>query len=307
MERMVGDTRLSDAQVELFRKKVDCQSVDLGQVGRFINTVLMDKLDTQDDLVVDFVKNMIEEASRKDIVPEPLNALEVGTNLTGFIGDEKSIAFLEHLWPFLVNPPPPPPPQPTRNDKIIPMVVPSTRSAPRDGRGSARFSNPKYSSGPRGGAKRRWQEGGDRRGQQHDGRRKRQQRAPRRDSAKPVPVKPVSKPPPPAKGPVAPMPTAARTPQKEVVPTETMKAKEEAIKMKKGKKAKKEKKVKKDKKEKKQKKEKKEKKEKKKKHKKDKKERQTEPSKDSVLHSAEYLAIMASFNSARSIVLAGAK
>ena len=97
MERMVGDTRLSDAQVELFRKKVDCQSVDLGQVGRFINTVLMDKLDTQDDLVVDFVKNMIEEASRKDIVPEPLNALEVGTNLTGFIGDEKSIAFLEHL------------------------------------------------------------------------------------------------------------------------------------------------------------------------------------------------------------------
>ena len=59
MERMVGDTRLSDAQVELFRKKVDCQSVDLGQVGRFINTVLMDKLDTQDDLVVDFVKNMI--------------------------------------------------------------------------------------------------------------------------------------------------------------------------------------------------------------------------------------------------------
>merc|ERR1711991_64899 len=97
MERVVGDTTLSDVQWGLFQKKVNCRKLNLAQVRRFVTSVLLEKLDVQDDLVVDFVQNMIEEAGRNDIVPKPLNALEVATNLTGFIGDDKSITFLEHL------------------------------------------------------------------------------------------------------------------------------------------------------------------------------------------------------------------
>merc|ERR1711991_939068 len=167
MERVVGDTTLSDVQWGLFQKKVNCRKLNLAQVRRFVTSVLLEKLDVQDDLVVDFVQNMIEEAGRNDIVPKPLNALEVATNLTGFIGDDKSITFLEHLWPFLLHPTPNI--SEPKTDKIIPLVKPSLDSFPRDDN-PRRHWNPKYTHA-RKGTKRRWEESGDRqKGKQNRGR-----------------------------------------------------------------------------------------------------------------------------------------
>ena len=112
----------------IFKTKVDCRALNLSHCRAFVETTLQGRFHVDDELVADLVYNMIEEASRRDIVPKPLQAADIANSVTGFLGDESTtLAFLEALWQFLIDPTPPPAPPPTA---IRSIPLPSQPSRP---------------------------------------------------------------------------------------------------------------------------------------------------------------------------------
>jgi len=99
------DTRFQDKQKKLLKtlkfsdvlaEPVDMRKVKLDALKPWIHEKLTEILGFEDDVVIDYAINQLEETN----TPDPKN---VQINLTGFLNAKNARLFMAELWPMLVS------------------------------------------------------------------------------------------------------------------------------------------------------------------------------------------------------------
>ena len=96
---------LTAEQITLLSKKVKLKKFDVEILRSFVHTTLKKEFYIKDNFTISYICQIIGEAARKDIVPEPLNPLHLANSLAAFSSEDIGLRFILQFWKFLTGTP----------------------------------------------------------------------------------------------------------------------------------------------------------------------------------------------------------